>query len=424
VTIDDGAVSETASPAAEAGAAQAERIGGALIGDDRFGEFDWNDPWPTYDRMRAEAPIWQNPDGATLLTRFADCEAVLRDPRFSASNDHADPPRVLADDDPRSLMAGRPEPLIFLDPPDHTRLRKLVSKAFTPRTVERLRPRVQELVDGILDRAADEGGLDVVADLGFELPVIVICEMLGVPLDDRPQFAGWSSDASRLLDDDLSPEALNRGVDAAINFAAYFDGLFSERRRAPRDDLVSALLAAEEQGDRLTEDELRSIVVLLFIAGHETTMNLIGNGTYALLRARDQLVRWRDDPSLDGPAVEELLRFDGPVHLTGRIPIEDIEVNGYVFHRGRSVVTLVSAGNRDPARFRDPSRLEVSRPDNHQLTFSQGIHYCLGAALARLEGQVAVGSLIRRFPDLELAERPRYRDHFVLRGLQQLRVTV
>jgi cytochrome P450 len=408
----------------EAEPAPAERIGAALIGDDRFGELDWNDPWPTYDRMRAEAPIWENPEGITVLTRFADCEAVLRDPRFSASNDHADPPRILAADDPRLLMESGPPPLIFLDPPDHTRLRKLVSKAFTPRSIERLRPRVQYLVDEILDRAADNGGLDVVADLGFELPVIVICELLGVPLADRPQFAGWSSDASRLLDDDLTTDELNRGVVAAINFAAYFEGLFAERRQAPRDDLVSALLAVEEQGDRLSEDELRSIVVLLFIAGHETTMNLIGNGTRALLQAPGQLVRWRQDPSLDSSAVEELLRFDGPVHLTGRIPVDDIELNGHVFPRGRSVVTLLAAANRDPARFEHPADLDVNRPDNHQLSFSQGIHYCLGAALARLEGQVAVGSLIRRFPDLALAEHPRYRDHFVLRGLQSLRVTV
>ena len=402
----------------------AESLGSTLIGSDRFGEFDWTNPWPTYDRLRSESPIWENPDGLTILTRFDDCEAVLRDPRFSSSNDHADPPLILAPDDPRALMDGGAPPLLFLDPPDHTRLRKLVSKAFTPRSIERLRPRVPHLVDGILDQAADNGGLDVVADLGYELPVIVICELLGVPLADRPQFAGWSSDASRLLDDDLSPDTLNRGVIAAIHFAEYFGELFEARRRAPRDDLVSALLAVEEAGDRLGPDELRSIVVLLFIAGHETTMNLIGNGTYALLRNRDQLVRWRDDPTLDGPAVEELLRFEGPVHLTGRIPTADIDYNGHRFPRGKSVVTLVSAGNRDPARFEHAASLDVGRPDNHQLTFSQGIHYCLGAALARLEGQLAIGSLIRRFPNIELAEQPQYRDHFVLRGLQQLQVTV
>ncbi|MGZ4759381.1 MAG: cytochrome P450 [Acidimicrobiales bacterium] len=401
-----------------------ERMGESLIGSDRFGQFDWADPWPTYDRLRQEAPYWRNPEGVTVLTRYADCEAVLRDSRFSSSNDHADPPMILAEGDPRAFMDGEAAPLIFLDPPDHTRIRKLVNKAFTPRSVERLRPRVQEVVDGILDRAADEGGLDVVADLGYELPVIVICELLGVPLDDRPQFAGWSSAASRLLDDDLGEAELNAGVVAAISFAQYFAELFELRRKDPRDDLVSGLLAAEEQGDRLSIAELHSIVILLFIAGHETTMNLIGNGTHALLRQPDQLVRWRDDPSLDAPAVEELLRFDGPVHLTGRIPVEDVEIHGHVFPRGKQAVTLLAAANRDPARFDHPDRLDLLRPDNHQLTFSQGIHYCLGAALARLEGQAAIGSLIRRFPDLELAEPPVYRDHFVLRGLTELRVTV
>jgi cytochrome P450 len=399
-------------------------MGASLIGTDRFGPYDWADPWPTYDRLRAEAPYWRNPDGVTILTRYADCEAVLRDARFSTSNDHADPPFVLPEGDPRSFMDGEAAPLIFLDPPDHTRLRKLVSKAFTPRSIERLRPRVHEVVDAILDRAADERRLDVVADLGYELPVIVICELLGVPLDDRPQFAGWSSAASRLLDDDLTAAELDAGVVAALSFAQYFAELFEVRRRDPRDDLVSGLIAVEEQGDRLSLEELHSIVILLFIAGHETTMNLIGNGTWALLRRPDQLVRWRDDPSLDGPAVEELLRFEGPVHLTGRIPVEDVELNGHEFPRGKQVVTLLAAANRDPARFDHAAELDVGRPDNHQLSFSQGIHYCLGAALARLEGQIAIGSLIRRFPDLELAEPPAYRDHFVLRGLTELQVTV
>ena len=205
-----------------------------LIGSDRFGPYRWADPWPTYDRLRAEAPVWENPEGELILTRFADCEAVLRDPRFSSSVTHADPPRVLPEGDPRDLMDQGPPSLLFLDPPDHTRLRKLVSKAFTPRSVERLRPRVQELVDEILDDAAERGGLDVVADLGYELPVTVICELLGVPLDDRPQFAGWSHDAARLLDGELEPDVVNAGITAALRFWEYFEGLFVERRRQPQ----------------------------------------------------------------------------------------------------------------------------------------------------------------------------------------------
>ena len=398
---------------------------GVFGGSDEFGAYDWNDPWPTYDRLRTEAPVWRNPEGVWVLTRHADCESVLRDPRFSSNDKHAIPPRVFVEGDARALLDAEDQrTLLFMDPPDHTRLRKLVSKGFTPRTVERLRPRIQELVDGILDDAADAGGLDVVADLGFELPVTVICEMLGVPLADRDQFSGWSSDAARLLDNDIDGDLLQQGLLAAFNFVQYFQELFAERRQYPTDDLVSALIAVEEEGDRLSEEELTSIVMLLFIAGHETTMNLIGNGTYALLRAPDQLARWRSDPSFDVSGVEELLRFEGPVHVTARIATDDIDVNGHSFAKGNTLITLVSAANRDPARFSDPAHLDIGRGDNHHLTFSMGLHYCLGAALARLEGQIAVGSLVRRFPDLELTSPPVYRDHFVLRGLTSLDVSV
>jgi cytochrome P450 len=247
--------------------------------------------------------------------------------------------------------------------------------------------------------------------------------LMGVPLADRSQFAGWSSDASRLLDGFMTPDELQAGIMAAMCFFAYFNELFDERRRNPGDDLISALLAAEEAGERLAPEELSSIVVLLFIAGHETTMNLIGNGTLALLRQPDQLARWHGDPSLDASAVEELLRFDPSAHVTGRTATEDIVVNGHPVRKGTGVITLIAAANRDPARFDAPSRLDLSRTDNHHLAFSQGMHYCLGAALARLEGQIAIGSLVRRFPDIELAEQPVHRDHFVLRGLKSLQVT-
>jgi cytochrome P450 len=394
-----------------------------MIASDRFGPFDWEDPWPTYDRMRTEAPLWRNDLGEWILTRHRDCEAVLRDPRFSSSPRHRDP--ALGPVDMNFAMEDADQfVLLFMDPPDHTRVRGLVSKAFTPRTVEQLRPRIQELVDTILDEAAERGGLDVVADLGFELPVTVICEMLGVPLEDRAQFAGWSSDASRLLDGIMTDDELQRGLIAAMSFYNYFGELFDERRAHPGDDLISALLAAEEAGDRLSPEELSSIVVLLFIAGHETTMNLIGNGALALLGQPDQLARWRAEPGLDVVAVEELLRFDPPAHITGRTATVDIEVGGQVFRQGTPVMTLVAAANRDPDRFEGPDRLDLGRTDNHHLAFSQGMHYCLGAALARLEGQVALGSLVRRFPDLELAAEPVHREHFVLRGLRELRVSV
>ncbi len=395
-----------------------------LTDDSGFGPFDWEDPWPTYDRLRGEAPIWRNPLGEFLLTRHADCEAVLRDPRWSSNPAHI-PVEATAQSDLGNAMAlAEAHVLLFMDPPDHTRLRKLVSKAFTPRSVEQLRPRVETLVDEILDRAAERGGLDVVADLGYELPVVVICEMLGVPLADRDQFAGWSSDATRLLDGMIEPADVEKGVLAMLNFFAYFDALFDERRRQPADDLVSRLLAVEDDGDHLEAGDLRTTIVLLFVAGHETTMNLIGNGTLALLRQRDQLVRWRDDPTLDAAAVEELLRFDGPAHVTGRTATEDLDVNGHLFNKGQRVATLIGAANRDPYRFADPTRIDLGRTDNHHLAFSQGMHYCLGAALARLEGQIAISRLVRRFPDIELAAEPVHREHFVLRGLRELQVTV
>ncbi len=384
------------------------------------------DPHPTYHWLRANQPVLPSlvDDEGYILTRFADCEAVLRDPRWSSNPTHRPMPE--GDMDVRTSMSFMgTNVLLFIDPPDHTRLRKLVSKAFTPRTVEALRPRVQQIVDGLLDDAAERGGLDVVADLGYVVPVTVICEMLGVPVEDRDMFGPWSSDASRLLDGGLDEETTMKGLMGAGAIINYLGELIEQRRQDPRDDLLSALIAAEEEGDRLTEEELRINTLLLFVAGHETTMNLIGNGTYALLQHRDQLQRLHDDPSLAGSAVEELLRFDGPVHLTGRIATEDIEVNGHLFRQGEQVVTLVAAANRDPERFPDPDRLDIGRADGAHLAFSYGIHYCLGAALARLEGQVTIGSLARRFPDMQLETDPvEYREHVVLRGLRELRVSV
>jgi cytochrome P450 len=261
--------------------------------------------------------------------------------------------------------------------------------------------------------------------LAYPLPLIVICELMGVPVEDRQQFEGWSSDATRLLDGDIDEETMQRGVVAAMYFINYFNTLFEARRAEPRDDLVSGLLAVEESGDVLTEEELRSIVLLLFLAGHETTMNLIGNGLFAFMQHRGQWDRLVADRSLAPSAVEELLRYDGPVHVTGRVATEDLEVGGQLFTKGTQVVTLLAAANRDPKRFPDPDRLDIGRTDNQHLAFSHGIHYCLGAALARLEGQVVFDTLAARFPSLHLAVDPdevEYREHFVLRGLKALPV--
>jgi cytochrome P450 len=317
--------------------------------------------------------------------------------------------------------------LLFLDPPDHTRLRRLVSKAFTPRRIEQLREHIEEITDELLAGVKPGEPFDVMSTLAYPLPVIVICELMGVPVEDRHLFEGWSSDATRLLDGDIDEETMQRGVVAAMYFINYFNTLFEARRAEPQDDLVSGLLAVEEAGDVLTEEELRSIVLLLFLAGHETTMNLIGNGLFALMQHRDQWDRLVADRSLVPSAVEELLRYDGPVHLTGRAAVEDVVVNGHAFPKQSQVAVLLAAANRDPERFPDPDRLDITREDNQHLTFSHGIHYCLGAALARLEGQVVFSTLAERYPNMQLAVAPdeiEYRDHFVLRGLKALPVTI
>jgi cytochrome P450 len=377
------------------------------------------DPWPFYARLREADPVHRRPDGDWILTRYADCQGVLADPRCSSNPAHESRP---SEGSP-ARQAGS-NLLLFLDPPDHTRLRRLVSKAFTPRRVEELRPRIAELVDALLDEVDGEPTFNLLEALAFPLPVIVICELMGVPAEDRDSLKEWSTAASRLLDPDVEGETLELGLLAGMGLAGYFDALFEERRRQPQDDLVSGLVAAEEEGDRLSADELRSITVLLFIAGHETTMNLIGNGTYALLQHPDQLALVRDDLEMARSAIEELLRYDGPVHVTARVPTEDIDVGGTPIAAGERMVVALGAANRDPAQYPDPDRLDVTREDNRHLTFSHGIHFCLGASLARVEGQVAIPRLLQRFPDLALAAEPSYREHLVLRGLTELQVAI
>jgi cytochrome P450 len=385
-----------------------ELVGDVLVPEDR-----WEDPYPTYREVRAEAPIVHVPSQDEVIAlRWEDCERVLRDPTFSSNVSHR---RIPMPDLASPVSLDLPI-LLFMDPPDHTRLRRLVSRAFTPRTVEQLRPHVAELVDGLIDQLDPSAGFELIDSIAYPLPVTVICELLGVPVADQHLFGPWSSDASRMLDGNLDDAALNAGLSAVMQIVGYLNELFAERRKQPQDDLVSALLAVEEEGDRLTETELLSIVLLLFVAGHETTMNLIGNGTVALLRSRDQWAKLCEDPSLVPNGVEELLRFDGPVHATQRFATVPSTVGEVELEAGQGVICHLAAANRDPARWDHPDDLDVARPDAQSLTFSHGIHYCLGAALARLEGQEVFRALTRRLPGLELAEEPRHRDHFVLRG--------
>ena len=382
------------------------------------------DPFPHYHRLREADPVHQSPLGFWVLTRYEDCVAVLRDQRFGRAGFEGFLESVYGSPAGYERL---PRSMLFQDPPDHTRLRALVSRAFTPRVVEGLRPRIQQVVDGIIDRALDTRSMEVIGDLAYPLPVTVISEMLGVPAGDQESIKGWSADIARSLDAiglQVDPEIVERGRVARRAIGDYFRQLLPERRRQPRNDLLSLLIAAEEQGDKLSEGELLSTCILLYIAGHETTVNLIGNGLLALLRHGDQLRRLREEPALAASAVEELLRYDGPVQRTARFTTVDVEIGGRAIDKGAMVVTVIGAANRDPAHFPEPDRLDLGRVDNRHIAFGFGIHFCLGAPLARLEGQVALGTLARRLPALALAaDTVEWRESQVLRGLKALPIT-
>ncbi len=394
-----------------------------ILFDPFLPEFNAN-PYPFYHRLRAEDPVHLSPLGFWVFTRYDDCVMVLRDQRFGRAGFEGFLEQVYG-----SAVEGdrMPRSMLFRDPPDHTRLRSLVNRAFTPRVVESLRPRIQQIVAELLDRVQDARGMEVIADLAYPLPVTVISEMLGVPEGDRDSIKQWSADIARSLDAIGLPsdtEIVRHGRTARRALGEYFGSLIPERRKHPRADLLSLLIAAEEQGDKLSEGELLATCILLYIAGHETTVNLIGNGLLALLRHPAELQRLRDGPGLIPSAVEELLRYDGPVQRTSRFAHADVEIGDRKIAKGAMVVTLIGAANRDPAQFPDPDRLDVTRPDNRHIAFGFGIHFCLGAPLARLEGQIALGALLQRAPKLALAiENPEWRESQVLRGLKALPVS-
>jgi len=377
------------------------------------------DPYPFYHRMRETDPVHLSPLGLWVLTRYEDCVTSLRDPRFGRDGFEA----ILSAQYGEESETGRlPRSMLFRDPPDHTRLRALVNRAFTPRVIEGMRGQIQAVVDRLLDRVERHGHMDVIADLAYPLPVTVICDMLGVPEGDHEQMKDWSSDIIRSLDAIGIPSddsVVERGRVGRRGIAEYFRALLPERRRHPRADLLSSLIAVEEQGDRLTEGELLATCVLLFIAGHETTVNLIGNGLLALLRHPGELVRLRAEPGLIGSAVEELLRFDSPVQRTARITNAEVVVGGKTLPPGAFVVTAIGAANRDPRHFPDPDRLDIGRTENRHIAFGFGIHFCLGAPLARVEGQLALGALMRRMPKLRLTGSDlEWRESSTLRGLK------
>ncbi len=380
------------------------------------------DPYSRYARLRSIAPVHLSGMGFWVLTGYDDCQQVLRDPGFGKGAQEERRPD-LAPDAVEALkrLAVRPPSMLFLNPPDHTRLRGLVAKAFTPKAVERMRPHIARLLDELLEDR--DGVTDVMAALAFPLPVTVIGEMLGVPTDDRDTFQPRVRAMTALLE--IVPDAASivAAADASDWMHDYFVELLADRREHPGEDLITALLAAEDGGDTLSEEELISTVSLLFGAGFETTTNLIGNGLLALLRHPSELQWLRDHPAALPRAIEELLRWDSPVQLDGRMALTDASLGGENVAAGSVVVTLLGAANRDPGRFRDPDRLNLARDEGPPLSFGAGIHYCLGQALARLEGQVVFSRLLSRYPRIELAaDVVEYRPSLTLRGLVGLPV--
>ena len=370
------------------------------------------DPYEVYRRLRSADPVHRmRTIDAWALTRYRDVEGVLRDhERFSNVD--------------RFFQETIPLSLLELDPPEHTRLRSLVSKAFTPKAVAMLHGRIQKIADERLDAVAGASRFDLVAALGYPLPVTVIAEMLGVRPSDLDLFKGWSDAVALSVNALLTADQIRAAKFAASEIHAYFETIVEERRRQPREDLVSALLAAEEEGDRLTRDEMLAVLLLILVAGNETTRNLIGNGMLALLRHPDQLQRLREDPSLLDPAVDELLRYDSPVQFSDRTVRQDMEIGGKRVRTGQRVVAMIGAANRDPERFDDPDTLDIGRGEKSHVSFGRGIHYCLGASLAVLEARIAFATLLHRFPSITLAAEPRYRDGVALRGVEQLWIEV
>jgi cytochrome P450 len=315
--------------------------------------------------------------------------------------------------------------MLQADPPDHTRLRGLVVKAFTARRVEDMRPRIQQIVDQTIDAVIDRGHMDLIEDFAFRLPVTIICDMLGIPEDHREVFYKSSRDGGRLLDPvPMTPEEIAKGNAANMMAQMYFQQLFELRRRSPGDDLTTQLVQAEEDGNKLTNEELTANIILLFGAGHETTVNLIGNGLLALHRNPDQLALLKARPDLITNAIEEFLRYDSSVQMTGRVTLEEIDdLGGKRIPKGESVLCLLGSANHDPAVYPDhPDRLDITRPNVRPLSFGGGIHFCLGAQLARIEAEIAIATLLRRLPDLRIddVENPAWRPTFVLRGLRHL----
>jgi cytochrome P450 len=382
------------------------------------------DPYPMYRRLREAEPVHRSPLGFWVLSRYADVALVHQDQRFDRGLRQGEivvegwggPDTVITREARRWIL--------FMNPPDHTRIRGLVRSAFRYRTMAALRSRIQGLVDELIDAAVARGSLDVMADVAHPLPVTVISDLLGLPVDDHEQCRRWAEAIGHVFEPIQTDLKRQRAAQAIEEVSEYVRSWVVRRRRSPGNDLLTSLIAAEEAGDRLSDEELVSTVNLLLMAGHETTRNLIGNGTMALLRHPSEIERLRADPGLSPNAVEELLRYDSPVQINRRMTRVDVELGGQRIAAGDRILTVIGAAHRDPSVFADPDVLDVSRPDVRPLSFGGGAHFCVGAGLSRIEAEVVFRTMIRRLEGLDFAaEQPRWRDNFALRGLRTLPVS-
>ncbi|MFG2382765.1 cytochrome P450 [Streptomyces avermitilis] len=387
------------------------------------------DPYPAYAELRAKGRVhYYEPTNQWLVPHHADVSALLRDRRLGRTYQH----RYTHEDFGRTAPPAAHEPfhtlndhgMLDLEPPDHTRIRRLVSKAFTPRTVEQLKPYVAKLAGELVDRLVAAGGGDLLADVAEPLPVAVIAEMLGIPESDRAPLRPWSADICGMYELNPPKDVAAKAVRASVEFSDYLRELIAERRKEPGDDLISGLIAAHDEGDRLTEQEMISTCVLLLNAGHEATVNATVNGWYALFRNPDQLAALRADHSLVPAAVEELMRYDTPLQLFERWVLDEIEIDGTTVPRGAEIAMLFGSANHDPEVFRNPEKLDLTREDNPHISFSAGIHYCIGAPLARIELAASMTALLEKAPTLGLAAEPKRKPNFVIRGLEGLSVAV
>ncbi|MFJ6986345.1 MULTISPECIES: cytochrome P450 [unclassified Streptomyces] len=404
----------------------------AAADDLRFDPWDpafLADPYPAYAELRGRGRVIRfEPTDQWLVPHHADVSALLRDRRLGRTYQH----RFTHEDFGRTAPPPEQEPfhtlndhgMLDLEPPDHTRIRRLVSKAFTPRTVERLRPYVEDLAGQLVDGLVAAGGGDLLKDVAEPLPVAVIAEMLGIPEGDRGPLRPWSAEICGMYELNPSEETARRAVRASVEFSAYLRELIALRRERPGDDLISGLIAAHDEGDRLTEQEMISTAVLLLNAGHEATVNATVNGWWTLFRHPDQLAALRADHRLIPTAVEELMRYDTPLQLFERWVLDDIEIDGTTVPRGAEVALLFGSANHDPAVFTDPARLDLTRRDNPHISFSAGIHYCIGAPLARMELAASLKALLDRAPTLTPTKPPTRKPNFVIRGLEALEVTL